>query len=1150
MLMVLVLPGQQSWWADTDTLPAGTPRISPNSWRSVRVDTAMLSQIFYLAPNERAQNVIHSPIRISFPLPDGSSEIFSMVQYDMMEQGLAAAYPQFMTMKGVSLRNPSVSVHLDWTANGLSAALYYPDREPIFMDPLFRGNKSFYAVYRKSDYPATATAWTCDVLNRPKADFSPNETPKAGNCIFRAYRLAVSATAEYSNFHGAADSTEAELVLSAVVTAVNRLNQIFSRDIAVRLILVEGNDRLFFYNPNTDPFSNDAPSDMLGQNQTTIDSLIGSANYDIGHVFGTSGGGLALLGAPCTNNKAWGMTGLSNPVGDPFYIDYVAHEMGHQFGAGHTQNNDCNRSDPEAFEPGSASTIMGYAGICDPNIQSFSDPYFHAISLHGMATFIGGSTGNSCATPIFSPNDAPQIAPLPAFIVPKLTPFVLTAAASDPDNHPISYCWEQWDNEVAPMPPQPSQSKGPAFRSFLPSASPSRYFPRREDIHGNPTWEVLPAVSRVLNFRGTVRDFNGTFGCTAETQAAVAVNGDVGPFSITYPDTILDWQEGASHLVTWDVAGTNASPIFCAEVEILLSYDNGLTFPVLLAAGTANDGEQLITLPAGTANSARILVRCTGNIFFNTTRTHFRILPALTPDFVIYAVPESAQTCLSDVTFNLITSALQGYSDFVQLSVSGLPGGVVALFSGNPITPGSNAQLVLSGMSNVAPGTYPLTISATASTGLKTVTVFLVVIETPAVVSLLSPVNYAVDYTVRPTLAWNASQSARTYVVEVATDETFQGIVRNFATATTEVQISGLLEGSTTYFWRVRGVNLCTAGQWSEVRRFFTGPCLTFLSTEVPLEIDAEIDSIFSMLEIDAPGALISDLNVVKLRGAHTWVSDLLVSLIGPDNTSVRLFGPICGSDWDFDLNFDQDAAEGNIPCPPTTGLSYRPAEDLSVFYGRPVSGQWTLKVLDVWQQDGGVLDSWGLNVCMTGYQNPLPVSLLDFSVLAADHFIQLKWITESEQDNAGFEIERSEGFSGYFSTIGWVDGKGTSNEESHYNYVDVQVRQGITYYYRLRQTDFDGHYRYSPIQSAMLSGLPDARLYPNPAGSEFFVELPQQFLEDTVLEFMDIQGRTIFRRNAGTPLERFSTIGQPSGTYLVRVSSPGCSKIWRLILH
>src|SRR5690606_22782836 len=175
-------------------------------------------------------------------------------------------------------------------------------------------------------------------------------------------------------------------VLSAMVTTINRVNGIYEKELSVSLELIGDNDTLIYLNGSTDPFdANNNGGALLGQNQTNTNTVIGAANYDIGHIFSTDGGGIAFLGCVCANNqKARGVTGSPSPVGDPFDVDYVAHEMGHQFGANHSFNA-CSgtESQQNAFEPGSGSTIMAYAGICGPvnNLQANSHDYFHITSL-------------------------------------------------------------------------------------------------------------------------------------------------------------------------------------------------------------------------------------------------------------------------------------------------------------------------------------------------------------------------------------------------------------------------------------------------------------------------------------------------------------------------------------------------------------------------------------------------------------------------------------------------------------------------------------------------------------------------------------------------------------------------------------------------
>jgi hypothetical protein len=373
---------------------------------------------------------------------------------------------------------------------------------------------------------------------------------------------------------------------------------------------------------------------MLDENQQVCDNIIGAANYDIGHVFSTGGGGIAFVKSVCNNNKAGGVTGKSVPIGAAFDIDYVCHEIGHQFGANHTQNNNCNRNAATSVEPGSGSTIMAYAGVCPPNVQSNSDAYFHAVSLAEIASHINGN-GGFCAA-LSGQNNAPDISPVSNYTIPKSTSFVLAGSASDTEgNESLTYCWEQMDNELAVMPPVAENPAGPAFRSFPPSTVAERYFPRLEDLVENRSsaWEALPNVGRKLNFRLTVRDNQPGGGCTSSQDATVTVDASSGPFVVTSPNTPTAWQGGSQQTITWNVAGTHTGNIKCTHVDILLSLDGGFTYPIALANGVLNDGVHIVTVPNESTTQARIMVKAVGNIFFDISNSDFSIIP--TTDFFV-----------------------------------------------------------------------------------------------------------------------------------------------------------------------------------------------------------------------------------------------------------------------------------------------------------------------------------------------------------------------------------------------------------------------------------------------------------------------------------------------------------------------------------
>ena len=403
------------------------------------------------------------------------------------------------------------------------------------------------------------------------------------------------------------------------------------------MVLVANNNLIVYSNAATDPYTNNNGSAMLAQNQTNLDTVIGSANYDIGHVFSTGGGGVAFRFGPCNVSlKAQGVTGLPSPTGDPFHVDFVAHEMGHQFGANHTFNSTAgscgggNHNASTSYEPGSGSTIMGYAGLCGAdNLQLHSDADFHGISIQEIVNFTTGS-GNVCAVKASTNNTPPTVDAgpngNPAFTIPKNTPFQLTGTASDANGDALTYDWEEFDLGPTGALNSPS-GNAPLFRSFLSSTNRTRTFPKLTNLLNNTQTigELLPSYARALNFRLTVRDNRAGGGGINQDTIALQVSGSAGPFQVTAPNTAVTWAGGSTQTVTWNVAGTTAAPVNCANVNLLLSTNGGTTFPTTILAGTPNDGSQAITVPSVVTTQARLKVACATNIFFDVSNTNFVI---------------------------------------------------------------------------------------------------------------------------------------------------------------------------------------------------------------------------------------------------------------------------------------------------------------------------------------------------------------------------------------------------------------------------------------------------------------------------------------------------------------------------------------------
>jgi len=543
-------------------------RLVPDTYQTARLNLAQFHLLTQNPAHHSSSSIFESNSVISIPLPDGSEEEFRFVETEIMREPLASQYSDFQTFDGRGVKDRHSRITFDFTMRGFHAMGYIPGRGHFFIDPYVWGNTEDYVIYWKKDY-TDADPFECHVKHSDKgiSEEVVFSLEKAGNCNYQEYDLAVATTGEYSVYHG---GTEAG-VLSAVVTTMNRVNGVYKIDFGVSMVLIGNTNSVFFYDSSTDPYTNSNGSAMLGQNQTELDNTIGSANYDIGHVFSTGGGGIASLQSPCNNSrKAQGVTGQSNPIGDPFDIDYVAHEIGHQFGGNHTQNNSCNRA--LGIEPGSGHTIMGYAGICNPNVQSNSDAFFNTANIIEARNFVSTGGGATCATTINTSNNNPTSDAGADYTIPVSTPFVLTGIGADVDGDPLSYNWEQIDTGVETMPPASTNTTSPMFRGFFATTSPSRYFPQLSEIAANnsPTWEVLPSVSRDMNFTLTVRDNGPSYGCTAEDDMKVTSDASAGPFLVTSPNTATTLAANDCILVEWDVANTDNATVNVQLVQVVL----------------------------------------------------------------------------------------------------------------------------------------------------------------------------------------------------------------------------------------------------------------------------------------------------------------------------------------------------------------------------------------------------------------------------------------------------------------------------------------------------------------------------------------------------------------------------------------------------
>ncbi len=721
----------------------GQRLIVPEKFRTSAVNVNRLKDFLWSLPAENTlmYNRSQAPV-ISLPMPDGRMARFHVWESSLMEPGLAAKFPEMRTFAGQGIDDPYATIRFDYNPYfGFHAQILSAVTGRIFIDPYARYDVNNYISYYTKDNHHDKS-FSCETegvegLNR-------TEIIAAGPCRgtqLYTYRLALACTGEYA-VAVAGVNPPVPNVAAAMLTSVNRVSGVFEKETAIRLVLVANNDLLINLNGAVDPYTNNNGLTMLGQNQTNVDNIIGAANYDVGHVFSTGGGGVAGLGVICVaGQKGRGVTGLPNPVGDDYDIDYVAHEMGHQFSGNHTFNSSTgscgggNRNGSTAYEVGAGTTIMGYAGICgSDDTQPHSDPFFHTVSFDEISTNAAG-TGNACAVITANGNILPVITAMNnnGVSIPISTPFTLTGSATDANGDALTYCWEEWDlGNAGTWNSGAFSTTAPLFKSRSPKTTGSRTFPDIAVIlagyPGNPTstmgglkGETLPAVPRAMKFRLTVRDnraggggvVTGGDGCQALFAAPFQVNV-VGttPFTLSAPNGGEVFTGGTTQTATWNVAGTDVTPISTANVRLTLSTDGGLTYPIELIASTPNDGTQQVTIPCVNTTTARIRVEAVGNIFFDISNANFSIVPGF--DFNSPAPVASPCIVPPGMSASLGTLTPCGFANPITLTASGNPVGTTVSFSPNPVAPGSNATVTLNGTNTLAAGTYIVTVTGTA----------------------------------------------------------------------------------------------------------------------------------------------------------------------------------------------------------------------------------------------------------------------------------------------------------------------------------------------------------------------------------------------------------------------------------------------------
>lgn len=661
---------------------------------------------------------------IEMPTAEGTIEKFAVYSYPVMDEALEAKY-NLGSYVGQGVDDPAKYVRFSVAPNDFQSMMISGNKYE-FIEPV-SNDKSVYSLHSKTKRDPS---FFCNTKEDPAANarmqklMAEAHSTKSSSKNFHTIRLALAVTGEYTaSFGGSAGA------LAQMNATMTRVNGVFEQEFNTHLNIINA-PNLIFTDAATDPFS---PSNLNCKwNFELLNTLhnntygVSDADFDIGHLFGATGGGgsagcigcvgsndvsttsYSASGGGCgyaytspDNYKGSGFTspGSGKAQFDAFDIDFVAHEMGHQLGDNHTFSK--VEDTGVEVEPGSGSTIMAYAGVTGgiaSDVQPHSDPYFHTVSIDQVQTAFLSIPGVGVDTPIT--NNGPIVPALTkVYNIPLDTAFVLTASATDPENNPLTYCWEQVDPATTGTTYTTqanfgkSATTGASFRSLSPTTNPTRYFPKLSTVlsgslRNTTDWEAASPIARTTNFRITVRD-NVSGG---QAQTAYATQKIIVGSAAAFKVNTASGTAGSPLTIKWIPSGTVASPYNVANVKIDYTNDAGATWNVLVAT-TANNGSASVTFPITLgASTPYVRVSAIGNIFYalnkvtlaantlstvDTETTKFKIYPNPAKDilFVRNASVKSAYT-IYDITGRVV---LKGNLINGEIKVSSLSKGVYVI---------------------------------------------------------------------------------------------------------------------------------------------------------------------------------------------------------------------------------------------------------------------------------------------------------------------------------------------------------------------------------------------------------------------------------------------------------------------------------------
>ncbi|MCO6460817.1 MAG: T9SS type A sorting domain-containing protein [Saprospiraceae bacterium] len=1131
---------------------------------------------------------------LEVPVLDGKKESYKVLPSSVMEPELQVKYPLIRTFKLVSLATGSMEGRIGISPEGFYGIIDIDGHE-VLINKVNRENTSLYSVFRLTDNlspESLITPLPCgdDFSEKITGMDTDQLAQRSTEVRMRHFRVGIATT---SSFVSDINATTIDEVLAKIVQIINQVNLRYNKDFGMHLDLIANTTNLFNMTKEDDFFRiQNNGGQLLGPSQDFFNMKLQPSDYDFGQTWTTycTDVGGVVSGSACNNqSKARGVS--CGPTNVSYFLQTVKHEMGHQFSASHTFNS-CNGSTQQAsqgaYEPGSGSTIMSYAGSCGPdNIAGSASDYFHVISILQVREH--NKAYATCGTDAEGVNTVPEIT-LPTYesdllTIPQLTPYELVGNATDAENDHLYYIWEEFDQGNG-EPLGTNFATGPLNRTYPPNDDRNiRMVPTFNKIV-TETFDItdrLPQATREMNWKFVVRDYNTTVGGVAIADFKFKVDSNAGPFKFTFPDITSDTalQVGQYVELKWDVANTDKAPVNAKFVDIFYSINGGADFTDTLALRTPNDGAEYVMLPRKAVNG-RFKIKGSGSIFLDISKRALRVNEPDSSGYSFDVYPHNALMCPSEPK-NFIIKGVS-WKDFnkevkVEL-VDGWPQNTIISLDKENLVVGEPIILHMDTRDVTDAGFFTIRIRATAE-GQDTLWRYLEVEVLPSKLEFKGAVNPApgeVNAGQVQSFTWNTIPGADTYEFQLANDSKFENILESYSGTDTSYHSEEVLPAGTVYYWRVRAFNRCFDGPWSEYNSFQTilFECNTISALGLPKNISSNVTAppVDILFDISNNTGVVADINVKNINISHSDISKLKVSAISPSGKEITLVSERCAGISGMLTSFD-DVSPLKINCGQIkANRTFKPEEALSEFNGEPVQGSWSVRITTLRGGSSGKVNNIDFDLCASISSPPIVrVNNNVFKVNSGNSQVlenkDLLYTCEgTTEDNIRY-ILLSEPKHGYFTLYGQEIHQGDGFLQGHLNdwavryvpydpdyeggdQVDFLVRNDKFAYLAPVQLNIDLNKDYTVSTKPLVEDLSKlVKIYPNPTNSLLNIDLSDIKDNDNVqVTITDISGKKVMfgQKNYLKDRLQLDLSQLTGGIYFVQVSSGNFRAIQKIV--